>query len=74
MGEFYTTTFLYAHPSASEGVARLFDFGNTLSTYNASESEYEADEIALALDYRAVARDLNRVIQERAHGTRQEKS
>ena len=74
MGEIYSATFLFASPSGCEGAARIFDFGNTLFTYNASQSEEDADDIALRLDYLAVARDLNNAIQERASGKRQEKS
>lgn len=71
MNDLTYSTFLFARASASEGVARLFDFGNTLQEYNSCESGEEADEIALTLDYRAIAHDLNKVIQERANDAKE---
>ena len=50
--------FLYARPSFVEGVARLFDFGNTLNEYNTSLTAEQADFLALRADWRVVARDL----------------
>jgi len=50
--------FLYASPSLLEGVARILDFGNTLNEYNSSQSEEEADEIALRMDWTMVGADL----------------
>lgn len=73
MGDMCTTTFLFARPSASEGIARLLDFGNTLFMYNGSASEQDADDIAMRLDYLAVANDLRNAIQERTCGKRQPK-
>lgn len=71
MSDMYST-FLFAHPTASEGAARIFDFGNLLFNYNSSQSEEEADEVALILDYQAVGNDLRRVVEEHARGTREE--
>jgi len=48
------STFLFAEPSATEGVARLLDFGNALSTYNLSTTPKQADERALRADAAAV--------------------
>lgn len=74
MGDLSTSTFLFARPSASEGAARILDFANTLFAYNVSASEREADDIALRMDYQAVANDLNNAIRERACGKRQQGS
>lgn len=52
------TGFLYARPSFLEGMARLFDFGNTLSEYNRSLTGEQADFLALRADWRAAAKDL----------------
>ena len=51
------TTRLFARPSFVDGVARLFDFGDTLTEYNQSLSPKQADEIALRADLEAVAQD-----------------
>ena len=51
------TTRLFARPSFVGGVARLFDFGDTLTEYNQSLSPKQADEIALRADLEAVAQD-----------------
>ena len=48
------STFLFAEPSAIEGVARIIDFGNALSTYNLSDTPTKADERALRADAAAV--------------------
>jgi len=61
MGDF--TDLLYARPSFAEGVARIIDFGNTLSDYNVSPSSEEADFRALESDWRAVGADLKRAIR-----------
>ncbi len=52
------SSFLYAQPSAMEGVGRLVDFAGALDTYNISDSPAEADERALAADTLAVNEDL----------------
>lgn len=46
--------FLFAEPSFLEGVARLFDFGNTLNEYNVSPDGDAADKIALYMDFAMV--------------------
>ncbi len=48
------STFLFAEPSATEGVARIVDFGNALNTYNLSDTPKQADERALRADAAAV--------------------
>ena len=52
------TTFLFARPSAAEGVARILDLAGTLDHYNASRSGEEADAIAMAMDWHAVGHDI----------------
>ena len=56
--------FLYARPSAVEGVARIMDFGNTLNEYNYSSTSDDADFLALRADWRVVARDLGIAFKE----------
>lgn len=51
-------TFLFARPSALEGVARLMDFSGSLNEYNSSPSPQIADELASAADWTAVTEDL----------------
>ena len=58
------TDFLFARPSVLEGVARIFDFGNTLNEYNSAQSEEIADEIALRMDWVAVGDYLRSAIRE----------
>ncbi len=58
MGEVEAPTdFLFARPSFVEGIARILDFGDTLTEYNRSE---QADALALRADWRAVATELRR--------------
>lgn len=57
------TTFLYAEPSFTEGVARLFDWGGTLNEYNYSNSGQEADRNAMFVDWAAVSEDYAEVIK-----------
>lgn len=52
------TDFLFARPGFVTGVARLFDFGGTLNTYNVSPSEEMADTHALQADWRVVGDDM----------------
>lgn len=49
---------LFPRPSFLEGVARIFDFGGALSTYNISRSPSEADAHAIQADWEAVGDDL----------------
>lgn len=55
---------LYANPSFTEGMARILDFGDTLTEYNYSRSAEEADANAIRSDWRAIADDLERSIAE----------
>ena len=56
----FSSDFLYARPSALEGIARLIDFGNTLSEYNTSE---EPDEVALRMDWMSVGSHLHEAMK-----------
>lgn len=57
------STFLFARPSFIEGMARNFDFGNTMTEYNRSQSEEQADAIALRNDWYAVGDDLRSILK-----------
>ena len=61
--------FLYARPSAIEGVARILDFGNTLNEYNYSSTPEQADFLALRADWRVAARDLGIALAEEVKAT-----
>lgn len=54
--------FLSADPSALEGAARLLDFGDTLTHYNTSLSEREADLIAISSDWLAIGEDMQKAM------------
>ena len=49
---------LFARPSAFEGVARTLDLAGTLTEYNASMTEGQADALNAAADWNAVIYDL----------------
>jgi hypothetical protein len=53
------SSFLFARPSLTEGVARIVDFGNTLNSYNSSMTPEQADFFAILADWRAVGQDLS---------------
>lgn len=55
-------TLLFARPSLWEGIARIFDFGNTLTEYNRSATPHDADARALAADWHVVGEDLRNAI------------
>jgi hypothetical protein len=58
------STFLFATPSAAEGIARLLDFANALTVYNTSESDAEADTRGIAMDWRVTGDDLRGAMSE----------
>ncbi len=60
------STLLFARPSFLEGVARLIDFGDTLTEYNRSITGELADRIATSSDWAAIGRDVTRVMEQ--HG------
>lgn len=48
------TTFLFARPTAIEGVARVVDIGGFLTEFNESRNDDQADSIAIRMDWKAV--------------------
>ena len=52
------TFFLFAKPSFIGGMARVIDLGGTLTVYNNSPTEEEADKKAVHSDWQAVGGDL----------------
>ena len=52
------TGFLYAIPSFITGSSRLVDLWGIFDNYNSSDSEQEADAIALYSDWRITGQDL----------------
>jgi hypothetical protein len=56
MGDF--STFLFARPSFVEGMGRVLDLGDTLTEYNRSPNDYEADLNAAWADWLAIGDDL----------------
>ena len=54
--------FLFARPSFTEGMARIFDFGNTLFEYNRSPTPQAADYNALLADYMQIGLDFHNVL------------
>ena len=52
------TMFLIARPSLIEGIARLIDFGDTLTEYNYALDGQQADELALRADLIALGNDV----------------
>ncbi len=57
------TQFLFARPSFLEGIARLFDFGNTLQEYNCTLTGEQADRLAMKADWYAVGSDIRVVLR-----------
>lgn len=53
-------SFLFARPSFVEGIARIIDFGNTLTEYNVSPTPEEADYYAIRADWCAVGGEIQR--------------
>ncbi|MEX1000459.1 MAG: hypothetical protein WD000_10965 [Thermodesulfobacteriota bacterium] len=54
--------FLFARPSFLEGVARIFDFGNTLNNYNVSRTSEESDIKAIKRDWITIGYDMGGAI------------
>ncbi len=55
--------FLFAEPSFLEGMARIWDFGNSLNVYNESRTGREADDTALWMDWNMVGLDMREAIE-----------
>jgi len=51
------TDFLYARPSAIEGVGRNMDFFGSMNSYNYSATGEEADQMAIASDLLVIYKD-----------------
>lgn len=58
------SSFLFSQPSIWEGVARIFDFGNTLQEYNKSLTPEQADLRALHADWHAIGEDMKHAVQQ----------
>jgi len=56
------TFFLFARPSFIGGMARLFDFGGTLNSYNISATGELADSRAFDQDWKAIGDDMRAVL------------
>lgn len=69
MGEY--SSFLFARPSFAEGVGRTLDFGNTLTEYNRSLSNEQADLIAAWMDWSAIGCDIKQQIEAARIGLKQ---
>jgi hypothetical protein len=54
---------LYTTPSASKGIARVFDLFGQLNTYTTHSTDAKADAHALARDWRIVGRDIANAIK-----------
>ena len=55
--------FLFARPSFLEGVARIFDLGDTMNEYNVSDTGHEADADAIRMDWAAIGQDIGDSMQ-----------
>ena len=58
---------MFARPTFWGGIARLMDFGNSLSEFNYSTYPELTDTMALASDWRAVGFDLQNAIDTVTH-------
>jgi len=56
------STFLFARPSFVEGMARLLDFGGSLSEFNSSLTPEQADCLALRMDWRLIGQDFQEAV------------
>lgn len=56
------SSLLFAQPTFLEGVGRAMDFGDTLTEFNRSLDNEQADRLALWADWCAVGEDLGAVI------------
>jgi hypothetical protein len=57
------STYLFARPSALEGVARLLDLAGNLDIYNSCPTPEEADAWAMISDWLATGRDLSKAVR-----------
>lgn len=63
MQPYNESTFLFAEPSFLSGIASIVDLNGSLRNYNTSATPEEADERALAADWRAVGKDIENAIE-----------
>lgn len=59
-----TTDFLFARPSWFEGIARLWDFGDTLTEYNRALTPEQADSLAIEQDWSRVGDDIRAAVRD----------
>ncbi len=52
------TSFLFAMPTALDGVGSVLDMSGELPEFNSSDSPEEADNSAIMLDWMAIAEDI----------------
>jgi hypothetical protein len=64
--------FLYAEPSIVEGMARILDFGNTLTEYNCALSGEQADFLAMRADWAVVGDDIRSAVAQFAKDVEEE--
>lgn len=57
----WSSDFLFARPTLLEGLARILDWGGTLSEFN---RHAHADRVAIAMDWRMVGNDVRAGITE----------
>ena len=60
-------TFLYARPSFIAGAAAILDFGNSLTEYNYSITDEQADFIALLSDWVCLGDDFKAALKAFEH-------
>jgi hypothetical protein len=48
-------------------MGRILDFGNTLSEYNQSLNDEQADRLAFFADWSAISQDIHRVCEQTAN-------
>jgi hypothetical protein len=64
MSDAKLSSILYASFSVWEGLGRVLDYGDTMTDFNYSLTEQQADRIAIRADWRAVGNDVAYVITE----------
>jgi hypothetical protein len=62
MSNDFLSFYLFSKPSFFKGYGRLLDVSGSFNIYNDSETEKEADFIALNNDWRAVGHDIKKSI------------
>lgn len=64
MSDELQSTYLFARPSFTEGVGRMMDLSNSLSTYNQSRNGTEADARAIYEDWKAIGHDVRVALEQ----------